>query len=60
MSKEPIEMSPQTDFDHDAHIAAFLQVSAVYLGVSADPVMALSNSAWQPVPATFVLEAQHA
>ena len=58
MSREPIEM-PQADFDHDAHIAAFLQASAVYLGVSADQVIA-SNSAWQPIPAVCVLEAQPA
>ena len=60
MSRETLEMTPQENFDQDAHIAEFLQTSAVYLGVSADYVTAVSNLAWQPAPATVTREAQHA
>lgn len=60
MSREHIEMSPQDNFDQDAHIAAFLQTSAMYLGVDTKQVMALSNSAWLPLPAAYTQEVQHA
>ncbi len=61
MTRETIEIYPQDKFDQDAHIAEFLQTSAVYLGINAHQVMALSKSALQPNPAFFTQqEAQYA
>lgn len=60
MTREPNEVYPPADFDADAHIARFLQTSCVYLGVSADQAMAPSHRPWQPIPAIFAREAQHA
>ena len=60
MTMEPIEMYPQAELDADARIAAFLRTSAVYLGVNADQVMALSHGPWQPIPVILTREAQHA
>ena len=60
MTKEPIEMYPQDSFDHESHIAEFLQTSAVYLGVNADQVMAQSHRPWQPISVILAREPQHA
>ena len=60
MTMEPIEMYPQAELDADARIAAFLRTSAVYLGVNADQVMALSHRPWQPIPVILTREAHHA
>jgi hypothetical protein len=60
MTREPNEVYPPAEFDADAHIAAFLQISSVYLGVSADQVMASTPNRWQPIPAILAREAQHA
>ena len=38
MSRDPTQTYPQANFDHDGHIAEFLQTSAVYLGVYADAI----------------------
>ena len=59
MRKEPIDMYSQVSFDHDSHIAEFLQTSAVYLGMNVDQVMALSHRPWQPIPVILTREAQH-
>lgn len=60
MSREPIETYPQANFDHEGHIAEFLHTSAVYLGVDADHITALTCRAWQPQPAILSQEVQHA
>ena len=60
MSRETIEMYSQDNFDQDAHIAEFLQTSAVYLGVNADQVTDLLPRTWQPAPAILTRGAQHA
>ncbi len=60
MTKEPNEVYSPAEFDADAHIAAFLQTSSLYLGVSADQVMASLHRPWQPIPAILAREAQHA
>lgn len=59
MSRESTQTYPQANFDHDGHIAEFLQTSAVYLGVYVDHATVLANRAWQPQPAIISREARY-